>query len=182
MFSIQNRVSRRRGRTLRVSSLMSPCHIIDRNPSLFFNADGKQHSKSVKFIGKLMAFRASMRELYYNPLKFLSDLSHELEVKHRLKAASFIGGLLFCTQSLLVMADDATGSAGIGRATQIINGYKDSVKNLCYAIAGCIVFVGAFRVGQKMWAGDQDVQKTIMLTIGGAVAMVALSEALPLFF
>ncbi len=30
--------------------------------------------------------------------------------------------------------------------------------------------------------GDQDVKKTIMLTIGGCIAFIALSEALPLFF
>ena len=29
---------------------------------------------------------------------------------------------------------------------------------------------------------DQDVKKTIMLTIGGCIAFIALSEALPLFF
>ena len=30
--------------------------------------------------------------------------------------------------------------------------------------------------------GDQYVKKTIMLTIGGCIAFIALSEALPLFF
>ena len=30
--------------------------------------------------------------------------------------------------------------------------------------------------------GDQDVKKTIMLTLGGCVSFIALSEALPLFF
>ena len=30
--------------------------------------------------------------------------------------------------------------------------------------------------------GDQDVKKAIMLTIGGCVAFLAMSEALPLFF
>ena len=34
----------------------------------------------------------------------------------------------------------------------------------------------------KMQNGDQDVKKTIMLTIGGCVAFIAMSEALPLFF
>ena len=34
----------------------------------------------------------------------------------------------------------------------------------------------------KMQNGDQDVKKTIMLTIGGCIAFIALSEALPLFF
>ena len=30
--------------------------------------------------------------------------------------------------------------------------------------------------------GDQDVKKTIMMTIGGCVAMVAMATALPMFF
>ena len=39
-----------------------------------------------------------------------------------------------------------------------------------------------FNVYFKMQNGDQDVKKTIMLTIGGCIAFIALSEALPLFF
>ena len=45
-----------------------------------------------------------------------------------------------------------------------------------------IVLVGAFNVYFKMQNGDQDIKKTIMLTIGGCIAFIALSEALPLFF
>ena len=49
-------------------------------------------------------------------------------------------------------------------------------------LAAVIVLVGAFNVYFKMQNGDQDVKKTIMLTIGGCIAFIALSEALPLFF
>ena len=45
-----------------------------------------------------------------------------------------------------------------------------------------IVLVGAFNVYFKMQNGDQDVKKTVMMTIGGCVAFVAMSEALPMFF
>ena len=38
------------------------------------------------------------------------------------------------------------------------------------------------RVVSSLQNGDQDVKKTIMLTIGGCVAFIAMSEALPLFF
>lgn len=58
----------------------------------------------------------------------------------------------------------------------------DLVSNLMKAIAAVIVLVGAFNVYFKMQNGDQDVKKTIMLTIGGCIAFIALSEALPLFF
>lgn len=67
-------------------------------------------------------------------------------------------------------------------ATGEITGYQDSVQNLLYAIAAIIALVGAFNVYHKMTNGDQDVKKTIMLTLGGCIAMVALSTALPAFF
>lgn len=50
------------------------------------------------------------------------------------------------------------------------------------AIAAVIVLVGSFNVYFKMQNGDQDVKKTIMMTIGGCVAFIAMSEALPMFF
>ena len=68
------------------------------------------------------------------------------------------------------------GAAGFTKATQT------PVSNLMKAIAAVIVLVGAFNVYFKMQNGDQDVKKTIMLTIGGCIAFIALSEALPLFF
>lgn len=67
-------------------------------------------------------------------------------------------------------------------ATTKITDYQGSVKNLLYVIAAIIALVGAFNVYHKMTNGDQDVKKTIMLTLGGCIAMVALSEALPAFF
>ena len=63
-----------------------------------------------------------------------------------------------------------------------VSSYQTPVSNLMKAIAAVIVLVGAFNVYFKMQNGDQDVKKTIMLTIGGCIAFIALSEALPLFF
>ena len=63
-----------------------------------------------------------------------------------------------------------------------ISSYQTPVSNLMKAIAAVIVLVGAFNVYFKMQNGDQDVKKTIMMTIGGCVAFIAMSEALPLFF
>ena len=73
------------------------------------------------------------------------------------------------------------GAAGFTKATQEVSSYQTPVSNLMKAIA-VIVLVGAFNVYFKMQNGDQDVKKTIMLTIGGCIAFIALSEALPLFF
>lgn len=68
------------------------------------------------------------------------------------------------------------------QATTEILSYKEPVKNLMRAIAAVVALVGAFNVFHKMTNGDQDVKKTIMLTLGGCIAFVALGEALPAFF
>ncbi|MBF1388926.1 DUF4134 domain-containing protein [Prevotella salivae] len=77
---------------------------------------------------------------------------------------------------------NSKGAGGFSKATTEISSYQTPVSNLMKAIAAVIVLVGAFNVYFKMQNGDQDVKKTIMLTIGGCVAFIAMSEALPLFF
>lgn len=79
-------------------------------------------------------------------------------------------------------AQSSKAGAGFTSATTEISNYATPVKNLMYAIAGVIALVGAFNVYFKMQNGDQDVKKTIMMTIGGCVAMVAMATALPMFF
>lgn len=85
--------------------------------------------------------------------------------------------LFFGTRTML-----AEGADPFAAATGTIKGYQTSVQNLLYAIAAVIALVGAFNVYHKMTNGDQDVKKTIMLTLGGCIAMIALSQALPAFF
>lgn len=94
--------------------------------------------------------------------------------QHRL--IPVIAMVLFFCMPALAAADPFAG------ATSTISGYAESVKKLLYAIAAIIALVGAFNVYHKMTNGDQDVKKTIMLTLGGCIAMLALSEALPAFF
>ena len=74
----------------------------------------------------------------------------------------------------------ARAAKAISRRAAVMVGMLFS--NLMKAIAAVIVLVGAFNVYFKMQNGDQDVKKTIMMTIGGCVAFIAMSEALPLFF
>ena len=74
------------------------------------------------------------------------------------------------------------GAGGFTKATTEIQSYETPVANLMKAIAAVIALVGAFSIYFKMQNGDQDVKKAIMLTIGGCVAFLAMSEALPLFF
>ena len=86
----------------------------------------------------------------------------------------FMGGVQAFAQS--------RGAGGFTSATTEISSYAEPVKKLMYAISAVIVLVGAFNVYFKMQNGDQDVKKTIMMTIGGCVAMVAMATALPMFF
>lgn len=76
----------------------------------------------------------------------------------------------------------AQGAGAFASAAAEIKTYQEPVKKLLYVIAGVVVLVGCFNIFHKMNNGDQDVKKTIMLTIGGCIAMVALANALPLFF
>ncbi len=80
------------------------------------------------------------------------------------------------------MRAQGSGGTAFEGATNTIQSYRVPVSNLMKAIAAVIALVGAFNVYFKMQNGDQDVKKTIMLTIGGCIAFVALSEALPAFF
>lgn len=94
--------------------------------------------------------------------------------------------LLFCGAAVLAVgkghAADAAGTGGFEFATTTIAGYAPFVKKLLYAIAAVVALVGAFSIYFKMQNGDQDVKKSIMLTIGGCVALIAMATALPQFF
>jgi hypothetical protein len=115
-------------------------------------------------------------------LKFIPDLKSRISKCKKQCMAKF-----FIVSALLIncfneMYADSKGAGGFASATNEISSYQEPVANLMKAIAAVIVLVGAFNVYFKMQNGDQDVKKTIMLTIGGCVAFIAMSEALPLFF
>lgn len=93
--------------------------------------------------------------------------------------------LMLVVGASICYAQTGGGSAGataIYDAAGIIRNYAPAVQKLMYAIAAVIVLVGAFNVYFKMQNGDQDVKKTIMLTLGGCIAFVVMAEALPRFF
>ena len=109
-----------------------------------------------------------------------------LRVVSRIKKSSFAQKAVLAVVAMTVATGNAMaaskGAAGFTKATQEVSSYQTPVSNLMKAIAAVIVLVGAFNVYFKMQNGDQDVKKTIMMTIGGCIAFIALSEALPLFF
>ena len=122
---------------------------------------------------------AGAKNLFWKAVNFLKNCSKKTFTAENLqKALPVVLMLFFCVTS--VMAQSAAG--GFASATTTIKGYQTQVANLMKAIGAVIAIVGAFNVYFKMQNGDQDVKKTIMLTIGGCIAFVALGEALPLFF
>lgn len=94
--------------------------------------------------------------------------------------ALLFGAALVLAQSS--RAQTGSGAAGFNLATSEFTQYKDPVQKLLYAIAAVISLVGAFNIYFKMQNGDQDVKKTIMMTVGGCVAFIAAATALPNFF
>lgn len=98
------------------------------------------------------------------------------------------GRFIIASTFSVISATDAmaqNANAGVGafsNASSAIQQYQEPVKKLLYTIAAVIVLVGIFRIFNKMQNGDQDVQKTIMLVLGGCIAMVVFAQALPLFF
>lgn len=74
------------------------------------------------------------------------------------------------------------GKAAISDAATGIAKYQDAVQKLVYAIAAVVGIVGAFSVYFKMQNGDQDVKKSVMMTVGGCIALIALATAIPAFF
>lgn len=93
-----------------------------------------------------------------------------------------VTGFFMMLASLTCSAAPGGAGGAFDSAANEIAGYSSDVKKLIYAIAGVVVLVGCFNVYHKMINGDQDVKKTIMLTIGGCIALVALANALPMFF
>ena len=101
---------------------------------------------------------------------------------HGLRLASL--ALLFMMSTGYAMADAGSSAitGAVGKAVGTFKGYIQPVRNLLYVIAAVVSIIGAFNVFYKMNNGDQDVKKTIMMTIGGCAALVAMAVALPKFF
>jgi hypothetical protein len=78
--------------------------------------------------------------------------------------------------------DPNAGSSAIANAVGSFSKYIGPVQNLMYVLAAVISVVGAFSIYFKMNNGDQDVKKSIMLTVGGCLALIVMATALPKFF
>ncbi len=111
--------------------------------------------------------------------KMLRGLVHAKNSRLGHQILLFGAGL---TISQSAIAQSSVGAGALQQAATEFGQYRDPVKKLMQAIAAVIVLVGAFNVYFKMQNGDQDVKKTIMMTIGGCVAFICMAEFLPNFF
>lgn len=114
-----------------------------------------------------------MRKLSFNHFKKWVSETRKSQRRSTIMAIAMI------TPAIKALAQ---GAGAFQQATTEILTYQEPVQKLIYAIAAVVVLVGCFNIFHKMNNGDQDVKKTIMLTIGGCVALVALAKTLPLFF
>lgn len=106
--------------------------------------------------------------------------ARKASISGRLKKGMLVAALAIV--NLAAHAQASKVAAGLGKAQQEFASYKGPVQNLLYSIAAIIALIGAFNVFAKMQNGDQDVKKTIMMVVGGCVALVAMAQALPLIF
>lgn len=120
-----------------------------------------------------------MKQILKKNLKFLKNGMARFKMQRRLWTVAIIQFFFGMTTAF---AQAGAGAGAFTEAASSIEAYQAPVQKLMYAIAAVIALVGAFNVYHKMVNGDQDVKKTIMLTLGGCIAMVALSTALPQFF
>lgn len=89
--------------------------------------------------------------------------------------------VLVLVGTIAIYAQKDVGGA-IANAGSEIAGYVQPVRTVIYGIAGVVSLMGAISIYIKMNNGDQDVKKSLMMVVGGVVALVAMAEALPSIF
>jgi len=82
----------------------------------------------------------------------------------------------------MMAAGDDTGAAALNEVGSSFQSMLAPAQTVCNAIAALIALVGALTIMVKLNNGDQDVKKTIMLTLGGCISFVVLARQLPAMF
>lgn len=75
-----------------------------------------------------------------------------------------------------------SGTTAITKATEALKKYVPVVTKLCYVLAGIIGIIGGISIFVKMNNEEQDVKKSIMMTVGACIFLLAFAQAMPLFF
>ena len=73
-------------------------------------------------------------------------------------------------------------TAGIAKATDLVNNFYTKLVNLIYAVAGCLAIYGSFRVFSKWQHGDQDTGKAAMAWFGAALFLIVSATVIKSFF
>lgn len=90
---------------------------------------------------------------------------------------------IFLFESMQTFAQSTTaGTQALNQATTDIAKYIPFVQKLIYVIAAIIAIIGAVSVFIKMNNDENDVKKSIMLTVGGCIFLISAATALPKFF
>ena len=116
----------------------------------------------------------------YNLIKSFGKKAKAGAKKPLFKKTLMLVVVAVCAVSPALAADGIAG-----KLTEIganFKGYVEPVRNIVYALAAICAVIGAFTIYFKMTNGEQDVKKTIMLTVGGCAGLVALATALPAMF
>ncbi len=116
----------------------------------------------------------------YNLIKSFGKKAKAVAKKPLFKKTLMLVVVAVCAVSPALAADGIAG-----KLTEIganFKGYVEPVRNIVYALAAICAVIGAFTIYFKMTNGEQDVKKTIMLTVGGCAGLVALATALPAMF
>lgn len=107
------------------------------------------------------------------------------KAKAAAKTSLFKKTLMLAIVAVCAVSPALAADGIAGKLTEIganFKGYVEPVRNIVYALAAICAVIGAFTIYFKMTNGEQDVKKTIMLTVGGCAGLVALATALPAMF
>ena len=116
----------------------------------------------------------------YNLIKSFGKKAKAVAKKPLFKKTLMLVVVAVCAVSPALAADGIAGK--LTEIGQNFKGYVEPVRNIVYALAAICAVIGAFTIYFKMTNGEQDVKKTIMLTVGGCAGLVALATALPAMF
>jgi len=74
------------------------------------------------------------------------------------------------------------GLSAFSFATDGVLSYVDSVRSMCYVLAGCMSIVGACGVYWQMISEAGNIKKPIVSSVAACIMFISLGTALPSFF
>ena len=118
----------------------------------------------------------------YNLIKSFGKKAKAVAKKPLFKKTLMLVVVAVCAISPAFATGADTMQQQLGGIGNTFANYVQPVQKIVYALAAICAMIGAFTIYFKMSNGDQDVKKTIMLTVGGCVGLVTLAATLPKLF